>query len=339
MSPKAFNHFGRKMLGLGAVALSLTVAACGSSSTASTSTPATAAPAACTVSTSDLSLGAGGTATAPKAASLTTKTLNIDGSSALQPLFKEAAASFDTANGTTTTVNGAGSGAGLTGAANGSLDIGMSDIFQSEKTGISGLTDHQVAVVIFSLVVSPDLNGKITNLTQQQVKDIFAGNITNWSKINPAVSEPITTVVRTAGSGTRATFARYVIGDPKTTTDFTPTSLTANKTGDLITAVSSNQGAIGYASTSFVSTTGGSSLGVLCIDGAKPTTTDISSGKYSFWNIEHAYTKGAPAAGSPAEAFLAFVSSSDFQSQDLAKNNFLQISAVPANVLSTHQVP
>ena len=147
MSPKAFNHFGRKMLGLGAVALSLTVAACGSSSTSSTSsTPATAAPAACTVSGSDLSLGAGGTATAPKV-TLTGKTLNIDGSSALQPLFKEAATSFDTVNGTTTTVNGNGSGSGLTGAANGSLDIGMSDIFQSEKAGISGLTDHQVAAV------------------------------------------------------------------------------------------------------------------------------------------------------------------------------------------------
>ena len=150
---------------------------------------------------------------------------------------------------------------------------------------------------------------------------------------------PITTVVRTAGSGTRATFDRYVIGDPATKTDFTPTSLVANKTGDLITAVSSNQGAIGYSSTSFVSATGGSSLGVLCIDGYKPTKTDVTAGNYKFWNLEHAYTKGVPAAGSPADAFLSFVNSSDFQSMDLAKNNFLQISAIPANVLATHQVP
>ncbi|MBA3824262.1 MAG: substrate-binding domain-containing protein [Ktedonobacterales bacterium] len=342
MSPKAFNHFGRKMLGLGAVALSLTVAACGSSSTAggTTTTPATVAPATCTVTTSDLSLGAGGTSAATAASISGSKTLKIDGSTALAPLFQSAQAAFDKANGTTTTITPNGSGTGLKDVASGAVDIGMSDVFASEKA-VTGLTDNQVGVVIFSLVVSSDLQGKVTNLTSQQIKDIYAGNTTNWSQVG-GPSEPITVIVRTAGSGTRATFDRYVIGDPATKNDQPVTALSADKTGDVVTAVTGHPGSIAYVGTSFVlNEAQKSALNPICIDGNKPTQTDVNAGKYQFWSFEHAYTKtGGPAetAGSAAQAFLTYVKGTDFQSMDLPRLGFLTVTSIPAAVATTHQV-
>ncbi len=341
MSPKAFNHFGRKMLGLGAVALSLSVAACGSSSTASstTTTPSTTVPT-CTVAAADLSLGAGGTSAATAASITGSKTLKIDGSTALAPLFQSAQAAFDKANSTTTTITPNGSGTGLKDVASGAVDIGMSDVFASEKA-VTGLTDNQVGAVIFSLVVSSDLQGKITNLTSQQIKDIYAGNTTNWSKVG-GPDEPITVIVRTAGSGTRSTFDRYVIGDPTTKSDQPVTALSADKTGDVVTAVTGHPGSIAYVATTFVlNETQKAALNPICIDGNKPTQADVNGGKYQFWSFEHAYTKtGGPAeaAGSAAQAFLTYVKGNDFQSMDLPRLGFLTVTSIPAAVATTHQV-
>lgn len=347
MPSSVFTKFGHKMLGIGAVALALLTAACGSTSASSTTTTggatATTAPS-CSVTSSDLSLGTGAIAPYTPTGALSGK-LSIDGSSALSPLFTEAATSFDKGNGgkTTTSVTSNSSGTGLTDVSSGAVQIGESDIFASQKAGISGLTDNQVAGVIFTLVVSPDLQGKITNLTTQQVKDIFEGNDTNWSQINPAVNEPIVPVVRTTGSGTRVTFDLYVLGLPdNTTADAPANALTANKTGDLVTDVSTNNGAIGYTSTSFVlNQTQASAIFPVCIDGYGATGKNVISGNYKFWNIEHAYTKTGSAneaAGSLAQAFLAFVKSPAFQSQDLVKNGFLTLTSIPAAVLAQKQV-
>jgi phosphate transport system substrate-binding protein len=331
----------RVAFGLLITTLAMFATACGSSSTSTTAASTATTTPTCSVTSADLSLSGSGNATATAATISGSKTLKIDGSTALTPLFQDAQKAFDSANGTTTSVTGNGSGTGLKDVASGAVDIGMSDVFASEKS-VTGLTDNQVAAVIFSVVVSSDLAGKITNLTQQQIKDIYAGNDTNWSQINPAVNEPITVVVRTAGSGTRATFDRYVIGDPATKNDQPQTALVANTTGDVVTAITGHPGSIGYTGTSYVLTASqASALNPVCIDGNKPTATDVNSGKYQFWSFEHAYTKtggSAEAAGSAAQAFLTFVKSSNFQTMDVPRLGFLQISTIPANVAATHQV-
>lgn len=344
MNPFAFQKFGRKALGIGAVALTLFTAACGyASSTASTpggSSSSTTSASSCSVSQADLTRGPGGQATAQNYNITGSKTLSINGSTALAPLFQYGQPAFDTANGTTTSINPTGSGAGLTAVESGAAQIGMSDIFAQEKstTAYTDLVDHQVAVVIFAMVVSPDLQGKITNLTTQQIQQIYSGTITNWSAINPSVNEPITVFIRTKGSGTRATFDRYIIGNAKTTADNPSGAQSADKTGELVTDVANAQGGIGYAATSFIGSNGASSLTALCIDGFKPTPADIEAGNYKFWNFEHAYTKGTPTAGSVTDAFLKFVTSSPFQTMDLPAKNFLSIGSIPSSVQATHQV-
>ena len=90
----------------------------------------------------------------------------------------------------------------------------MSDIFASEKSGIdqNALTDHPVAAVAFTMIVNNDLQGKVGNLTTDQLTKIFTGEATNWSDIG-GPTRPITAVIRPAGSGTRATFKKYVLNN------------------------------------------------------------------------------------------------------------------------------
>ena len=125
----------------------------------------------------------------------------------------------------------------------------MSDVFAQEKatatTSYSDLVDNQVAVVPFTLVVSQDISSQVENLTTQQIKDIYAGNITNWSQVG-GPNEPITVVVRTKTSGTRATFDKFVVNDAKQTNDEPAGAQTADSTGELVTDISNSHGAIGY---------------------------------------------------------------------------------------------
>ena len=328
----AIRSLGSKALLGVAISSSLLVAACGTSSTTSTSTStSTANPlTACHASVADITATGGGTGTAPKYTDLSGN-ITADGSSALQPLIKQAAAEFDATNGTSNQISAGGSGKGLSDVNSGAVQIGMSDLFQEDKS-ISGLTDHQVAVVAFTLVVSTDLKGKVDNLTSQQIQDIYSGKTTNWSQIG-GPSELITVVNRPTTSGTRATFEKYVL---KATNEVPGNTLTQDNTGAVFQAVASTPGAIGYVSTGFVTSAAdaASAPSPICIDGAKANATDINSGKYQFWNVEHAYTKG-PATGT-AKALLTYVESDQVQNNDVPKLNYYKLTTIDKTALASH---
>src|SRR5690242_1024386 len=288
----AIRSHGSKVALGAVVAASLLVAACGVPTTSTpggtTSNPSLTA---CTVIADQLVTGTGGTGTATKASGIAGK-LTVDGSSALQPLVQAAAAEFDQANGTQTSVSAGGSGKGLSDVNSGAVQIGMSDVFASEKEATPGqygaLVDHHVAVVAFTLVVSNDLKGKVDNLTSDEIKKIFTGQVTNWSQLG-GPNELISVVNRPPTSGTRATFDKWVLGGTKETAG---TTLTQDNTGAVAQAVKSTPGSIGYVSIGFVTGPNKNDVTPICIDGAKATADDISAGKYTFFGIEHMYTKG-----------------------------------------------
>lgn len=317
------------------VASTLALVACGGSTTTSTGA-ATNTPAAtvCKVTAADITSSVSTTGTATKVDGLSGQKLAIDGSSALAPLFSSAKTSFDTVNGTQTTVTANGSGTGLKDAAAGAVQIGMSDVFASEKLTpdqAATLTDHQVAAVVFTLVTNTDLNGKVSDLSKDQIKQIFTGAITNWSAVG-GPNEPITLITRPKSSGTRATFTKYVLGG---TAETSGVNLTQETSGALLAAIKGTPGSIGYVSLSFVAANP-ADVNPLCIDHAKATATDVNAGKYNFWGIEHAYTKG-PASGA-AKAFLQFILSDAVQTNDLAKLNYLPLKSVSASALQAHTV-
>src|SRR5262245_30725918 len=334
MTPRAINH---RVLGAVALVLALSAGACASPSSTSSSLTA------CHVTASNLTVPGGGKSTAP---ALPEGRLNIDGSTALAPLFQRAAGNVaaNAANSkVSVNITPNGSGTGLHDVEDGTVQIGLSDVFAQERAtaaaNYSDLVDYQVAVVPFTLVVSQDISSQVQNLTTRQIKDIYAGNITNWSEVG-GPSEPITVVVRTKTSGTRATFDKFVVDDVKQLNDEPALAQTADTTGELVTDISNSHGAIGYTGTSFVlDRTQASKSFPICIDGFGATKDSINSGKYKFWNIEHAYTKGTPDPGSLTAAFLRYVTSAGFQDKDLAGLGYLKVTDLSGAARATHPAP
>jgi len=205
------------------------------------------------------------------------------------------------------------------------VGIGNSDIFASSTQ--SDLVDHQVAVVIFGMIVNPKAN--VTNLTTAQVQGIYAGTYTNWSQVGGA-NLPIVVVSRPASSGTRATFQTYVNNGPEKVSG--PSSLTSDSTGTVVTEVSQTAGAIGYASTGPSKANSGVTL--ISIDGNAPSATNVESNTYKFWNIEHMYTKGQPTQSE--QALIDYMNSSDGQSA-AASLDFVLLSSMQSAATQAHQ--
>jgi phosphate transport system substrate-binding protein len=309
------------------------LAACGTSSTGGSGTTTTGSLLSCTATAADLTAGSGGHgAGGTKDATLAGKKISASGSSALQPLLKDVAAEFDTVQGTQSAIAAGGSGTGLTQVSQGAVDLGMSDIFASEKSGIdqNALADHQVAAVAFTMIVNNDLQGKVGNLTTDQITKIFTGQASNWSEFG-GPTEPITAVIRPTGSGTRATFKKYVLNNAD---DTAGTAVSQDNTGAVVAAVKATPGAIGYVASGFVTGADSGNATPICIDGAKATAADINSGKYKFWGIEHVYTKG-PATGA-AKALLQYTLSDDVQKNDVPRLNFYRLSEIDATAKTAH---
>src|SRR5258708_19595554 len=182
-----------------AVAISLIISACGGTTTGSGSTPTPAA----TAST----LGT------PGSYNCISGSTTASGSTALAPLVKAVAQKYEArCTSATITVNLGGSKTGLANVEAGSVDIGDSDVPANPSTQ-SDLVDHQVAVVVFGIIVNKDVT--VPNITTAQIKEIYSGKVTNWSQVG-GPSLPIVVVSRPASSGTRATFQKYILPCPET---------------------------------------------------------------------------------------------------------------------------
>jgi phosphate transport system substrate-binding protein len=295
-----------------ALALTLIISACGggSTTTGSGSTPTTSAS----------KLGTPGEYTCVSGQ------ITADGSTALAPLVKAVAQNYESkCSGATITVNLGGSKTGLGDVEAGTVQIGDSDIYA--LPGMTDLVDHQVAVVIFSVITNPDVTG-VTNLTTAQIKGIFSGTITNWNQVG-GPNLKIVIVNRPASSGTRATFQSYILGGPETVNS--SSALTSDSTGTVIQDVAQTAGSIGYAAYGPAKS---ASVTVLNIDGNSPTDSQVESNTYKFWNVEHMYTKG-PATGL-AQALIDYMLSPD-AATIAAQQTFIPTNKMQASALQAHQ--
>lgn len=226
------------------------------------------------------------------------------GSSALQPLVEAAGEQFSTENvGKFINVQGGGSGTGLSQIAANAVDIGNSDIFAEEKDGIdaSKLVDHRVAVVGITPIVTPGTG--VSDISIQELQDIFTGEITNWSELG-GKDLPITVLNRAAGSGTRATFEQWVLEEGQNSI----ITQEQESSGTVRQIVASTPGTISYVAFSYVN----EDVESLSIDGVEPTDENVKTNEWLIWSYEHMYTNGEPTG--LTKEFLDYILSDDIQS-------------------------
>lgn len=236
------------------------------------------------------------------------------GSTAMQPLVEQAANQFKAKNpNVNIVVQGGGSGTGLTQVSQGAANIGNSDIFAEEKSGVdaSQLVDTQVCVVGMAAVVNPAIT--IDNLTKQQLADIFTGKTTNWNSVG-GPDQKIVLVNRPKASGTRATFKKYALGGAEEAA-----GIEEDSSGTVRKIIKETPGAIGYLALSYLD----GSVKAVSLDGVAPTKENIVTGKYPVWAYQHNYTKGKPAGA--VEAFLNYMLSDEVQ-----KTIIPQLGYIPA---------
>ena len=231
------------------------------------------------------------------------------GSSALLPLAKAAADAFMQENpDVTVTMNGGGSGEGLKQVAAGSVNIGNSDVFASEKldaTQAADLVDHKVCTITMAPVVNKDLG--VTDLTTAQLTDIFTGKTTNWKEVG-GPDEKIVLVTRPSSSGTRALFKTWALGGAEEASN---QSLETDDSGTLLQTVTQNKG-------------------------VEPTLENTYNGKYKVWGFEHMYTKGEP--DEVTKAFLDYMMGDKFAG-DLEKMGYGVSSKMSAEATASHPDP
>lgn len=242
------------------------------------------------------------------------ESITVVGSSALQPLVEAAGEQYSGDHlGVFVNVQGGGSGTGLSQIQEGAVNIGNSDLFASEKTGIkaSKLVDHKVAVVGITPVVNKKVNVK--NLTIAQLRGIFTGRITNWRQVG-GKDLPVVIVNRAQGSGTRATFERWVMaGQPALAAQ------EQDSTGMVRQIVASTPGAISYMAFSYVD----SSIKTVKVDGIAPTPTNVYTNRWQIWAYEHMYTLGKPSG--LTKRFLTYVQSDKIQNSLVKQMGYIPV--------------
>ena len=281
----------------GAVAAAAALTACGgSASSAAASSTSTAAGSAASSTAAALS---GNVATGGSTSMKNVIAALTEGFAEVEP-------------GVTVSYDPTGSGAGITGATDKTLDIGLSSraLKDDEKADVDGTT-----IALDGIAIIVNNASKVEDLTVDQLKQMFTGEITNWSEVGGDDGE-IVLVGREAGSGTRDGFESIV--DVKDSCKYAQ-ELTA--TGAVISAVEANPLAIGYASLSAV----GDTVKMVTVGGVECSEETVKDGSYEVQRPFVFVTNKSVALSEQAQAFFDFATSAD--AADLIRT----AGAVPVN--------
>ena len=240
--------------------------------------------------------------------------ISASGSTALLPMLKPAQEAFqDKYKDVTVNVAGGGSFTGMNQVAEGSVDIGDSDVNLPDEYKDKGLVDHKVVVEPFVFIV--DKANKVDNLTKDQVIGILTGKITNWKEVG-GDDQKITLIHRAKSSGSRATISEVVLKGA----NFTDDAVIQDSNGAVRAAIASTPGAIGYVDAPYAD----DSVKVLKFDGVEYSAQNIIDGKYPIYGYGHMYTKGEPTGA--VKAFIDYILSDEFQNSQVEKLGFIPVS-------------
>lgn len=227
-------------------------------------------------------------------------TVSTDGSTSMEKVIGALGESFmEKYEGTTFTYNPTGSGSGIQAVSEGRCDIGLSSRALKDDEKASGLTETVLAYDGIAIIVNPE--NPVNDLDTETIAKIYTGEITNWKDVGGNDAE-IVLIGREAGSGTRDGFESITDTEDKCAYRQELTS-----TGDVITAVSQNPNAIGYASLAAIK----DSVKALSVGGVAPTEETVKDGSYVIQRPFVLVTKEGTALSATAQAFFDYVTSPD----------------------------
>ena len=228
------------------------------------------------------------------------QTVSTNGSTSMEKVIGALGEQFMADNDNiTVTYDPTGSGTGIETVSSGKCDIGLSSrALKDNETGLTGTT-----IALDGIAIIVNANSKVSDLTVQQIADIFTGKITNWSEVGGADLE-ISCIGREANSGTRDGFES--VTDTK---DACKLSQELTSTGAVISAVAGNENAIGYASLSAVE--GQTGIKVLTVGGVACSEDTVLDGTYAIQRPFVLVTKEGVELSAAAQAFFDFATSTD----------------------------
>ena len=227
-------------------------------------------------------------------------TVSTDGSTSMEKVIGALGEVFQNNNKNVKfTYNPTGSGSGITAVSEGRCDIGLSSRSLKDDEKASGLAETVLAYDGIAVIVNTE--NPVSELSLEELAKIYTGEITNWSELSGSDAE-IVVIGREAGSGTRDGFES--ITDTK---DVCVYRQELTSTGDVITTVSQNPDAIGYASLASV----GESVKVLSIDGVTPSEDTVKDGTYKVQRPFVLVTKKDKALSETAQKFFDYATSKE----------------------------
>ena len=237
-----------------------------------------------------------------------------DGSTSMEKVIGALKETFEGENkGVEVTYNPTGSSAGITAVLEGRGDIGLSSRSLKDAEKEQGMVATTLAYDGIAVIVNPE--NTVEDLTVEQIAAIYKGEVTNWSEVG-GIDAEIVLIGREAGSGTRSGFEEIVDVE-----DACQYRQELTSTGDVITAVAQNPGAVGYASLASVKDT----VKAIKVGGVAPSDETVKNETYAIQRPFVLVTKEGTALTETAQAFFDFITS------EAAREVITAAGVVPAN--------
>ena len=236
-----------------------------------------------------------------------------DGSTSMSKVIGSLAEAFEAKSGIEVSYNGSGSGSGIKAVQSGTCDIGLSSRTLKDDEKSAGLIGTVLAYDGIAVIVNSE--NPVSDLDLATIAKIYTGEITNWAEIGGNDAE-IVLIGREAGSGTRSGFEEIVGVE-----DACQYRQELTSSGDVITAVAGNPGAIGYASVASVKDT----VKALRVGGVAPTEETVKDGSYTIQRPFVLVTVEGKALSDAAQKFFDYITSSE------ANDIIISAGVVPAN--------
>ncbi len=243
----------------------------------------------------------------------TSGSVSTDGSTSMEKVIGALGEAFQNDTGISFTYNPTGSGSGIKAVQEGRCDIGLSSRDLKDEEKAAGLSATVLAYDGIAIIVNPE--NPVSDLSLETIAKIYTGEIINWSEVG-GNDEEIVLIGREAGSGTRDGFESIT-----DTEDACQYRQELTSTGDVITTVSQNPGAIGYASVASIK----DSVKAVTVAGVAPTEATIKDGSYVVQRPFVLVTKTDVNLSEAAQKFFDYITSTE------TKEIISAAGVVPAN--------